>query len=268
MNYKPVKFFFIFILFCFPAGHSLAQSDSDNAAVEAQHDSLPAASGDVADTGVSKIFFESSGDSVKKWRQSPRFAYMAYIDSALRKKRGALKVDTFSFTKDDIRSFSKSASSEESSPGFLNSAPVKIFFWFIAVFFILYILYRVIFRGGLFERNKKRTEEAMAEEPEKLRDYDVYDKLIGEAEANNDYNLATRYLYLQSLKKLSDRELILFSPDKTNSAYIHELSGQIFQPAFGRLTMNYEYIWYGKFSVSRDRYLQLKNSFQSFNNQI
>jgi hypothetical protein len=268
MNYKPVKFFIAFTLLLLLTGHCLAQSDSDSTAMDVQQDSLQEVDSDFADTTVSKMVFGNSGDSVKRWRRSPRFAYMGYIDSMLRKKKGAIKADTFSFIKDEKRNFSDTSSSEVSSPGVLNSEPVKIFFWFIAIFFILYILYRVTFKGGLFERNRKRIEETSPEEPEKLDDYDAYEKLIDEAEANNDYNLAIRYLYLQSLKKLNDRELILFSPDKTNSAYVHELSGQMFQSDFGRLTLNYEYIWYGKFSISPDRYLKLKNNFYSFNNQI
>ncbi len=268
MNYRPIQFFIAFSLLLLFAGHAFAQSGSDSVSADVEQDSLQADTSEPADTSVSKMVFESSGDSVNRWKQSPRFAYMAYIDSMLRKKKGTVKVDTFSFTKNDTRNFSNSSSSEESSPGVMNSAPVKIFFWFIAIFFILYILYRAILKGGLFERNKKRIEEASPEEPEKLSDYDVYNKMIAEAEAADDYNLATRYLYLQSLKKLSDRELILFSPDKTNSIYIHELSGQVFQSEFGHLTLNYEYIWYGKFSVSRSRYIRLKDSFQSFNNKI
>jgi hypothetical protein len=75
-------------------------------------------------------------------------------------------------------------------------------------------------------------------------------------------------LYLQSLKKLSDKELILFSPDKTNNNYISELSGRDYQNDFYLLTHNYEYIWYGKFLIDVANYQQLKSQFISFNKKV
>ena len=80
--------------------------------------------------------------------------------------------------------------------------------------------------------------------------------------------LPPRYLYLQSLKKLSDNELILFSPDKTNRIYVKELSDRIYQSEFAYLTLNYEYVWYGKFAINLSRYEQLKEQFILFNKKI
>ena len=104
--------------------------------------------------------------------------------------------------------------------------------------------------------------------PENLSEYSTYNILIHEAESKNDFNLAIRYLYLQLLKKLSDSELILFSPDKTNKLYVQELSGKNYQSEFASLTLNYEYVWYGKFSINHNRYQQLKEKFILFNKKI
>ena len=152
---------------------------------------------------------------------------MAYLDSLLKKKKNDLRIDTISIDKNSGRSKSKTFSTpSSSSTGFLNSFPVKIFFWLIAIFFIGFILYKLFFKGGLFAKgNIKDDNEPAVEESEKLNEYSAYNDLIHEAELKNDFNLAIRYLYLQSLKKLSDAELILFSPDKTNKLYVQELSG-------------------------------------------
>jgi len=121
----------------------------------------------------------------------------------------------------------------------------------------------------LFTRGKTENyAEEPAEEPEQLNEYSAYNSLIIEAESKNDFNLAVRYLYLQSLKKLSDAELILFSPDKTNKMYVQELDNNPYQFDFASLTLNYEYIWYGKFAINRDRYQKLKDDFISFNTKI
>lgn len=269
MSYKYLKFLSIFILLFFLAGHSYAQA-GDSAGASASLDTAQLIEDESpGDTTVSTMVIEGSADSIKIWKRNPRFAYMSYLDSLLKKRKGVMKVDTFSFAKKTEKSASNTAMQETSSPGILNSGPVKIFFWVVAIFFIFFILYRLVFKGGLFSGGSiKREDEPPPAAHEELDDYNAYNDLIKNAEEKNDFNLATRYLYLQSLKRLNDHELILFSPDKTNNMYVHELSGNIFQSTFAHLTLNYEYIWYGKFSVSRDRYIQLKNSFYSFNQKI
>ncbi len=43
-----------------------------------------------------------------------------------------------------------------------------------------------------------------------LAEFSEYDALIKDAEAGNNFNLSIRYLYLQTLKALSDKELDQF----------------------------------------------------------
>ncbi len=100
------------------------------------------------------------------------------------------------------------------------------------------------------QKKCKNCNEPANEEPESLNEYSEYNVLIHEAESKNDFNLSIRYLYLQSLKKLADHELIIFSPDKTNNKYVQELSGNSYQQEFASLTHNYEYVWYGRFQLS------------------
>ena len=47
--------------------------------------------------------------------------------------------------------------------------------------------------------------------------------LISEAESNNNYRLAIRYYYLWLLKGLSEKEIIDYDPEKTNSDYQYEI---------------------------------------------
>ena len=57
---------------------------------------------------------------------------------------------------------------ETTSNSFLNSSPVRIFFWLIAIFFIGFILYKLFFKGGLFaNRNIKQDNEPVNEEARK-----------------------------------------------------------------------------------------------------
>ena len=108
----------------------------------------------------------------------------------------------------------------------------------------------------------------MIKEPESLDEYSVYNVLIQEAELKNDFNLSIRYLYLQTLKKLADTGLIIFSADKTNNLYVKELSGRSYQEEFAFLTLNYDYIWYGRFAIDISRYQKLKEEFILFNKKV
>lgn len=273
MNYSRVKFFLILILLFFINNGCFSQEDSqriDSTATTDLVDSIVNEYAISGDTTIVQTSFNSVADSVARWRNSPDFAYMSYLDSLLRKKKSALKLDTFSINTNRDGSKRNAASvNNGGSYSIFNSFPVKIFFWFAAVFFIGFILYKIFFTSGLFERNTAFvTIQPPDEGLEKLKEYSAFNELIYKAESLNDFNLAVRYLFLQSLKKLADRELIFFSGDKTNSSYIRELNGKSYQNEFINLTRHYEFVWYGKFLISHSSYQHLKDQFISFNKKI
>ncbi len=92
-----------------------------------------------------------------------------------------------------------------------------------------------------------------------------FDEQLETALENNNYRLAVRLLYLQTLKQLSDRELIDWQPEKTNNIYVAELENQSLQVDFSSLTYQFEFIWYGDFPVDKTQFTQLKQSFENFN---
>ncbi|MDQ2863681.1 MAG: hypothetical protein M3R50_08575 [Bacteroidota bacterium] len=272
MNCNRNIFYLVFVLLFFIHTSSFAQvneAEPDSVLITTTQDSAVQDYEDIGDTVITKVFFKNN-DSVSIWKKSHEFAYMAYLDSMLRRKKNDLKSDTFSFNNNHSARRKKINISDSDIPNsFLNSFAIRIFFWIIATAFILFILYKLFFTGELFSRDQRTNKgEPLAEEPEQLNEYSEYNELIRNAESNKDYNLAVRYLYLQTLKKLSDNEIILFSPDKTNNKYVEELSGQSYQKEFASLTHNYEYVWYGKFSIVLNRYEQLKEQFISFNKTI
>lgn len=272
MNCNRNIFYLVFVLLFFIHTSSFAQvkeAEPDSVLITTTQDSAVNDYEDIGDTVITKVLFENN-DSISVWKRSRDFGYMAYLDSMLRRKKDNLKSDTFSFNNNRPALRKKiNTSDSDNSNSFLNSFPIRIFFWVIAIAFILFILYKLFFTGGLFSKDQRTNKsEPLAEEPEQLNEYSEYSELIRNAESNKDYNLAVRYLYLQTLKKLSDNEIILFAPDKTNNKYIEELSGQSYRKEFASLTHNYEYVWYGKFSIVLNRYEQLKEQFISFNKTI
>ena len=153
---------------------------------------------------------------------------------------------------------------------FLNSLPIRIFFWTLALFFIGFIFYKIFFKNGIFDglKSRKRRNEDEEDSVESLGEFSEYDALIAEAESNNNFNLSSRYLYLKTLKTLYDKGLINFSPDKTNGEYLQEMSSHPYHGQFVALTRNYEYAWYGTFLISEAQYKKLKRQFIEFNKKI
>lgn len=92
-----------------------------------------------------------------------------------------------------------------------------------------------------------------------------FNEEIDKAIANGNYRLGVRLLYLRSLKILSDGELISWQPEKTNQAYIDELADEERKSEFKVLTLQFEYIWYGDFSIEKESFKMLKGGFDRFN---
>ena len=95
-----------------------------------------------------------------------------------------------------------------------------------------------------------------------------FDDEIYKAIAHYNYRLAVRLLYLKCLKQLSDGQLIHWQIDKTNSAYLFELTDAVQKQTFGVLTREFEYIWYGTFSIDQQAFSTLQQLFQDFKKQI
>ena len=90
------------------------------------------------------------------------------------------------------------------------------------------------------------------------------DSLLRNAIKNGNYRLAVRYLYLQSLKRLSERKYIEINTNKTNYEYVTEIRKHKFANEFASLTLQYEYVWYGEYPVDERLFEQIQNSFTRF----
>jgi len=92
-----------------------------------------------------------------------------------------------------------------------------------------------------------------------------FDTEIEKAVAAHNYRFAVRLLYLKCLKQLSDAGVIAWEIDKTNSQYLYELKNDEQRSAFGLLTRQFEYVWYGEFSINDAVYNAIAHSFSDFN---
>lgn len=94
-----------------------------------------------------------------------------------------------------------------------------------------------------------------------------FDELIAKAVASGQYRQAVRYLYLKSLKQLSDLELIKWKADKTNRDYTIELRSSPYAKLFSDITYLFDYAWYGNATISENTFIRIKSTFEKFNRQ-
>jgi hypothetical protein len=92
-----------------------------------------------------------------------------------------------------------------------------------------------------------------------------FEKLISTALKENNYRLATRYLYLSSLKTLTNKEVIEWHYDKTNSDYINEIKDSNLKTLFKRISYIYDYVWYGEFPIDETTFNTNKDDFSKLN---
>lgn len=207
-------------------------------------------------------------DSILKWKHKREFAYISYLDSLLRKQK-YLRSDTVSFDENTGRIIREHPSQNKQSrtAKALNSRPLQIFFWIIAIGFIVFIFYK-IFQNPIFTFKKKKSVLINNEETEEPFENAEYDTLIEAAEENHKFNYATRYLFLKTLKNLSEKRLIEYAPQKTNKDYLKEMNQHKYFDQFEKLTAAYEYAWYGKFLMDKKKYLNIKETFYFFNENV
>jgi hypothetical protein len=138
----------------------------------------------------------------------------------------------------------------------------------IVIFIALVIWYLATSNIRLFRRS---TSLAGSEEEEVITE-DIfsmnYPTELEKAIAASDYRLAIRLLYLDTLRTLSEKELITYRQEWTNSQYLSQLYGSDYYRPFFRLTRNFEYCWYGQFRISEEAFAPIRQEFESFKKSI
>ncbi|KXK27830.1 MAG: hypothetical protein UZ12_BCD005001180 [Bacteroidetes bacterium OLB12] len=95
-----------------------------------------------------------------------------------------------------------------------------------------------------------------------------FDLLIQEAVDKKEFRLATRLIFLQALKLLSDKHLIDFTPGKTNHDYVEELKSGEVKTGLNELSFYFEYAWYGNFSITEGQFQQVKQTFSFWKEKV
>ncbi len=132
--------------------------------------------------------------------------------------------------------------------------------------FIVWLFFKLN-PGARLLKSKTKPDVFFTEEEEIIKSKDIKN-LVQKALNNKNYRLAVRYQYLLILKKLTEAELIEYEFDKTNSDYFSEITSEVLITNFQKVTILYDYIWYGSFDVSETDYHKAQKTFNQLETQI
>lgn len=140
------------------------------------------------------------------------------------------------------------------------------FFGIVIIGFLLFILVRYLMsKDGnfLFGKKNRKIKITSHDIEENIHEINFPERIL-QLEKQQDYRSAIRYHFLYSLKKLTDKNLINWNPEKTNRDYLRELKNKNLQEDFRRVIYVYDYIWYGEFDAQEKEYQHYKTYFNKF----
>lgn len=134
----------------------------------------------------------------------------------------------------------------------------------VAIIIWLYIKYNP---GQRFVSEANSPDLKWTEDDYLIKNQNLH-QLIEEAIKQDNYRLATRYLFLQTLKQLKDKHLIEYETEKTNASYMKELSASSWATQFNQAVHYYEYVWYGGFTINQDQFNQVETLYSQLLHQL
>jgi hypothetical protein len=127
---------------------------------------------------------------------------------------------------------------------------------------VLYLLIKFLLENPVSSvfKTEDKAIEGFTYVEENIEQVD-FDKLINSSLKENNYRLATRYMYLKSLKVLANKKMIEWHYDKTNSDYLNEIKDSKLKALFKRISYIYDYVWYGEFPIDEASFNKNKVDF-------
>ncbi len=135
----------------------------------------------------------------------------------------------------------------------------------IIVLFVIYLIVKAILnKEGQWIFGKSTTKKIINHDDiERNLQHVDFEKLIASTLKSGNQRLAIRYYYLWLLKKMSEKNIIDWNPEKTNSDYWYEIKTESLKNDFSYLSYLYNYIWYGEFEITETNFETVKKTFES-----
>lgn len=142
---------------------------------------------------------------------------------------------------------------------------IRLFAIIIVGFLLYFIIKYVMNKNGisLFGKKNRKVDIRDEELHENIHEINFPESIL-KFEKSGDFRSAVRYQFLFILKKLSDKKLIIWNPEKTNKDYVNELKAPHLKNNFYDLSYIFDYVWYGEFNIDEESYMKFKSQYQSF----
>lgn len=150
-----------------------------------------------------------------------------------------------------------------------TSGIFKALLFALVGFALLFIIYHLLLNNEiLFRKRKDIQPKVEAYDFEEVENFSEWEKALQLALAQNNYRLAVRILYLQTLHQLDEKKLIRFEKQKTNWHYVSQMNTTPFGTNFIILTNYFDYVWYGEFKVNAQLFSEIESVFKNFQTDI
>ncbi len=258
-----IIFFLLLAGLCLPKNNALCQNNNDtlvsDTSIYSNQEVAPPVEeyideDETTESGEAIIAVLKSipADSLQALKSDKGFAYMAHLDSLLRAAQNAKN------KMPELR-----VPVRDNSISFWDLDIVKYLFWGIAIAVVGFILFRLFSgEGGMFTTNKSLAI------PQITIDEDVSENdlegLLQKAIRNGNYRIAVRYQFLKTLNRLGEKGILKLSADKTNYQYANEMQGKPYANSFARLSLQYEYVWFGEFELNKEQFETVQKEHQQF----
>jgi hypothetical protein len=129
------------------------------------------------------------------------------------------------------------------------------------VLIILFFYFKRIKIRGLSYRDRRQKPNEVSIQEADIEEAN-FQELIKQAVESSNYPLAVRYHYLNMLKQLNGAGLIIWEPHKTNFDYFVEIKPEDIKAAYRKLSVLFEYIWYGEGEINKLDYIEVEQEFK------
>lgn len=137
---------------------------------------------------------------------------------------------------------------------FFSSPTGKTLVWLSLIAFVVFVVVKVVLGNNstLFRKQPRKLVAEKADHGEQPSDVHGTDwaQLFAQSMELGNQRLAVRYSFMHMLQVLEQHRCISFRTDKTNHDYYYELKDQELRTLFRSLANQYEYAWYGEYTLS------------------
>jgi hypothetical protein len=146
---------------------------------------------------------------------------------------------------------------------FFQGSGARTLAYILLAALLIFVIYRVVVVNKLYMVYASKKIRSDEDSESDIHDDDLEDK-IQKAVAAKQYREGVRYLYLKTLRTLSEKGLIRLHAQATNYDYVNQMDRHARAEEFRFLTRVYDYVWYGEFTLTDEQFNLVHNNFKNF----